>query len=88
MRLIIYSKVVIALIDTGAKVSIISIELAEQLSLPVLQDPNIIMRGPTGQNIFNRVIHAVPINIRDVIYNILIFMLRELNIGFLLRSNY
>ena len=88
MRLTIYGEVVIALIDTEAEVSVISIELAEQLSLPVLQDPDIIMRGPTGQNIFNKVIYAVPVNIRGVTYNISIFMLRELNIEFLLRSNY
>ena len=88
MRLTIYSKVVIALIDIEAEVSIISVELAEQLSLPVLQDPDMMMRGPTGQDIFNRVIHAVPVNIRGVAYNIPIFMLRELNIEFLLRFNY
>ena len=88
MRLTIYSEIVIALIDTGAEVSVMSTELAEQLSLPILQDPDIIMRGPTSQDIFNRVIHAIPVNIGGVAYNFSVFVLRELNIGFLLRSNY
>ena len=88
VRMTIQGRLILALLDTGAEVSVMPTRLANELELIIEQEPAMQMRGVTGSDSFNGVCHAVPIDIGGVVHHIPVFVLDELSVDFILGANY